>query len=113
MSTFSRDKPMTTVLEGHIRLDDRGVAWVDDSNIKVIEVALDQIANGWSADEIFRQHNGYLSLAQIHAALSYYFDHKTEFDAEIERQVREFDRLREESLNSPIRQKLRDLGKIP
>ena len=59
--------PVSTT--AHIRLDDRGVAWIDDTNTKVIEVALDMIAHGWSPEEIHFQH-AHLSLAQIHAALA-------------------------------------------
>jgi uncharacterized protein (DUF433 family) len=94
----------------HIHLDEHGKAWIDDTNVKVIEVALDKLAHGWSPEEIYLQHNRYLSLAQIHAALSYYYDHQAEFDAEIERQVREVENLRAQSLDSPGRQRLRKLG---
>src|SRR5262249_594364 len=74
---------------------------------------LDMIGYGWTAEQIHEGHDRYLSLAQIHAALSYYYDHKAEYDAEIERQNREYEELRAQNLNSPIRQKLRALGKIP
>jgi uncharacterized protein (DUF433 family) len=96
----------------HIFLDDRGRAWIDDTNVKVIEVVLDWKAYGWGPEEIRREHDNYFSLAQIHAAFCYYFDHQAEFDAEIERQCQEVDKLRAESLNSPVRQKLRALGKL-
>ncbi|MFM9966536.1 MAG: hypothetical protein ACKV2Q_35610 [Planctomycetaceae bacterium] len=106
--------PMTTAVPtSHIRLDERGVAWVDDRNVKVIEVALDMIAYGATADHIYDLHDGYLSMSQIHAALSYYFDHRAEYDAEIERQVREDDDARAKNWNSPVRAKLRALGLIP
>jgi uncharacterized protein (DUF433 family) len=104
---------MSTLTTAHIHLDERGVAWIDDTNVKVIEVALDQIGQGLSAQEIYLEHNRYLSLAQIHAALSFYYDHQAEFDAEIERQVREVDELRAKSLDSPGRRKLRALGLLP
>src|SRR5437660_1597721 len=105
---------MTKTATGHIWLDDEGRAWIDDSNIKVIEVALDRIAWGWSAEEIHFQHYGYLALAQIHAALSYYYDHQAEFDQEIERQAAEVDALRAaQDKNSPAMRKLRAVGKIP
>ncbi|MSR58381.1 MAG: DUF433 domain-containing protein [Planctomycetaceae bacterium] len=104
---------MITAVETHIRLDERGVAWIDDTNVKVIEVVLDQTGQGLSPEGIFDAHSGYLSLAQIHAALAFYYDHKSEIDAEIERQVKEFDELRKNSLNSPVRQKLRSLGLLP
>ena len=47
----------------HIHLDDRGVAWIDDRNVKVIEVALDMIAHGATAEQICKMHGKYLSSA--------------------------------------------------
>ncbi len=94
----------------HIWLDEQAKAWIDDTNIKVIEVAMEMLGYGWSAEKINEEHPGMFSMAQIHAALSYYHDHKIEFDAEIDRQCEEVDRLREASLNSPARQKLREMG---
>jgi uncharacterized protein (DUF433 family) len=102
----------TAVIPSHIHLDDRGRAWIDDTNIKVIEVALAQVAYGWSAYEIHRQHPR-LSLAQIHAALAYYFDHQGEYDAEIEAQAREHDEKLALEQDSPLRRKLRAAGLIP
>ena len=99
--------------QSHIHLDERGVAWVDDRNVKVIEIALDMISHGANAEQIFDMHDGYLSMSQIHAALSYYFDHQSEIDTEIERQVREDEEARLKNLNSPVRRKLRALGRIP
>lgn len=104
---------MTTVTTGHVWLDERGVAWLDDTNVKVIEVALERLAHGSSPEEIYDQHQGYLSFAQIHAALTYYYDHQALMDAEIDRQLAEFDERRAASLNSPGRQRLRALGKLP
>jgi hypothetical protein len=39
----------------HLWFDDRGRPWIDDTNIKVIEVVLDHIGDGWSAQEIHEQ----------------------------------------------------------
>jgi uncharacterized protein (DUF433 family) len=96
----------------HIHLDNRGVAWVDDTNTKVIEVVLDKFAYGWSPEEIHFQHP-YLSMAQIHAALSYYYDHQAGFDADIERQLQEVEARRVQAEDSPLRKRLRALGKLP
>ena len=96
----------------HIRLDAKGVAWIDKTNTKVVEVALDQIAHGWSAEEIHFQHP-HLSLGQIHAALAYYHDHRAELDAEIQRSVARVEQLRAQAGESPIRKKLRAMGKLP
>ena len=102
---------MATAINAHIRLDDRGVAWIDETRTKVIEVALDQIAHGWSAEEIHFQHP-HLSLGQIHAALGYYHDHKVEFDAEIQLGLERVGELRTKAGESPIRKKLRAMGKL-
>jgi uncharacterized protein (DUF433 family) len=103
---------MSLTLITHIRLDDSGVAWIGDSNVKVIEVALDKIAHGLSPEEICDQHDGYLSMSQIHAALMHYFDHQSEFDAEIDRQLADYKQLRSQSMDSPGRRRLRALGKL-
>jgi uncharacterized protein (DUF433 family) len=103
---------MATAAESHIRLDDCGVAWIDATNIKVIEVALEHIAHGSSPEEICDQHNGYLTMGQIHAALMHYFDHQAEYEREIDRQLRESDALRTASLDSPGRRRLRAMGKL-
>jgi uncharacterized protein (DUF433 family) len=102
---------MSTVMTSHVWLDERGVAWLDDTNVKVLEVALERLAHGSSPEEIYEQHRGYLSLAQIHAALTYYYDHQASLDAEIDRQLADFDAQRAASWNSPARQRLRALGK--
>jgi uncharacterized protein (DUF433 family) len=98
---------MTAVTTGYLWLDDRGVAWVDDTNTKVIEIVLDRIAYGLSPEEIASEHYSRLSLAQIHAALAYYYDHQAAFDAEIERQVHRADALRARTADSPGRTRLR------
>jgi uncharacterized protein (DUF433 family) len=102
---------MPAIATNHIRIDERGVAWIDHTNTKVIEVALDMIAYGWSPEEIHFQHS-HLSLGQIHAALSYYYDHKSEIDAHIERGLQETHRRRAAASESPLRKRLREMGKL-
>ena len=102
----------TAIMTSHVWLDERGVAWLDDTNIKVLEVAMEQLAHGSSAEEIYEQHRGYLSLAQIHAALTYYHGNRAALDQEIDQQLAEFDRHRRASLDSPGRQRLRALGRL-
>jgi hypothetical protein len=50
----------------HSHLDARGVAWIDDTSIKVSEAVLDNLAYGWRPEEIHFQHPD-LSMPQIHA----------------------------------------------
>jgi uncharacterized protein (DUF433 family) len=80
----------------HVRRDERGVAWIADTNTKVIEVTMDNAAYGWDAEEIHAAHP-HLSLAQIHAALSYYHDHKSELDGQMQRQLENHRHLRNEA----------------
>ena len=103
---------MSTTATGHIHLDERGVAWIDDTNVKVIEVVLDKLAHGSSPEDIHFQHP-HLSLAQIHAALTYYYDYQQAFDAEIERQLKEIEAMAAQAADSPLRRKLRAIGKLP
>ena len=103
---------MSVAIPTHVRLDDTGVAWIDDTNVKVIEVVLDKLAHGSSPEEMHFQYP-HLSLAQIYAALSHYHDHQAEFDVEIERQLKEVDALAAEAGDSPARKRLREAGKLP
>jgi uncharacterized protein (DUF433 family) len=75
----------TGAISPHICLDDQGHPWVDDTNVKVIEIVLDHLAYGWNAESIQENHSN-LSLAQVYAALAWYYDHQAEMDAEIDRQ---------------------------
>jgi uncharacterized protein (DUF433 family) len=89
----------------HIRLDERGRPWVDDTNVKVIEVVLDHLAYGWNAETIQDNHP-HLSLAQVYAALAWYYDHQIELDAEIERQDVRIRALRNASRPSSLQRRL-------
>ena len=100
---------MTTVAPPHIRRDDRGTLWIDETNVKVIEVVLDRLAYGWSPEEIHFQHPD-LSLAQIHAALAYYYDHQSELDQEIARQEEQVRSLRLRAEDSPLVTRLKARG---
>jgi uncharacterized protein (DUF433 family) len=56
--------------------------------VRVAQIVLDYLAYGWSVDEMCRQHS-YLTLAEAHAAMAYYFDHQQEIDEEIQKEVQE------------------------
>lgn len=61
-----------------IYLDERGVAWISDTNTKVVEVILDHV-QGQSWEQIHAEYP-HLSLAQIRAAVVYYGEHTQEID---------------------------------
>jgi len=103
---------MTAVLTSHIVLDDQGRPWIEGTTTKVIEVVLDWLAYGWHPEEIHRQHRATFLSPKIHAAFAYYYDHRANLDAEIERQESEFDQLRASTSDSPLRKRLKAMGKL-
>lgn len=96
---------MVAVLNSLIELDANGVAWITGANTKVVEVVLDKMAHDSSPEEMHKQYP-HLSLAQIHAALSYYYEHQAEVDAEIERRDRYVEELRAQQTNPLTRKEL-------
>ena len=99
---------MVAVLNSLIELDENGVPWIRGANTKVVEIVLDKMVHNSSPEEMHEQYP-HLSLAQIHAALSYYYEHQAEVDADIERRDREVEALRDQQPDSPLRQRLQAL----
>ena len=99
---------MVAVLNSLIEIDEKGVPWISGANTKVIEVVLDKMAHGSSPEEMHVQYP-HLSLAQIHAALSYYYEHQAELDAKIAQDWQEVTELAANQPDSPLRQRLRAL----
>ena len=85
----------------------RRVPIIAGTNMKVVELVMAQLAYGWSPEELHFQHP-YLSLGQIHSALAYYWDHKEELDADIERRRQYAEEARREAGPSPLANKLRN-----
>jgi len=99
---------MTTATIDHIVIDDKGRAKIKDSRHKVIQIVIDKKEHGFSPEEIQEQFPD-LSLAAIHAALAYYYDHKEELDKEIEAYSKFSEKMRQEAFNSPVQKKLRSI----
>ena len=96
---------MVAVLNSLIELDANGIAWIAGANTKVVEVVLDKMAHNSSPEEMHEQYP-HLSLAQIHAALSYYYENQAEVDADIERWNRYVEELRAQQRNPLTRKAL-------
>lgn len=93
----------------HVQLDANSVPIIVGTNMKVVELVMAQLAHGWSPEELHFQHP-YLSLGQIHSALAYYWDHKAELDADIERRRQYTEAERSKAGPSPLSNKLRKQG---
>jgi uncharacterized protein (DUF433 family) len=106
--TGHREQMMNSAVVTHIQVDDHGVAWIDNTNVKVIEVVLDKLAHGASAEEMHFQYP-HLSLAQIYAALAFYHDHQPDMDGEIDRRLAEVEQWASKQSQSPFRERLQGL----
>ena len=74
--------------------------------IRVAQIAMDYLEHGWSVDEMCHQHP-YLTLAEAHAAMAYYFDHQADIDREINEEIEQVDREKSQSPRSAIYHRLR------
>jgi len=99
---------VTSAFTTQIELDDRGVAWIAGTQVKVVEVVLEKIAYGSSPEEIHFQHPN-LSLAQIYGAMTYYYENQDQVDDQIRRGIEESDRLAQQVSDPAFRRKLANL----
>ena len=96
---------MTTALDGRIEVDEKGVARLAGTRMKVTDLVLDKMANDSTPEELARQFPP-LTLSQIHAAFAYYYDHKPELDAQIEGDRCSVEELRARAQPGPSREQL-------
>ncbi len=86
----------------HITMNSRGVPCVDGTRHRVIDIAADHVAHGYSAAQIVDQYPD-LGPAQVHAALAYYYDHREEIDAAL---MASYARSEQQRLQHPPHPKL-------
>ena len=85
--------------------DPKGVFWIDDSGYRVIDLVSEHLAHGWGADLLQENHPD-LSLAQIHAALAWFYDHEAEMRREIDLRENRAISLLAEIGESPLQKRL-------
>ena len=64
----------------HITSNPSGALYIDGTRYQVIDIVSDHVAHGYSAAQIVEQYPD-LTPEQVHAALTYYYDHQAEMDA--------------------------------
>ena len=74
--------------------------------IRIAQLVMDYLAHGWSAEEMCRQHE-YLTPAEAHAALLYYWDHRDEVDVEIREEMDGYERERAQAEPSALATRLK------
>ena len=72
----------------------------------------EHMGHGWSAEEIYLQHERQISLAQIHAALAYYYDNQAQIDAQVAQEDALIARIRAHSPEPPLVQRMRSEGRL-
>lgn len=90
----------------HIILNEAQVPTIAGTNMKVVELVLDHLAYGWSPEELHFQHPT-LSMGQIHSALAYYWDHKADFDQDIERRLKLINHLQQTTPKAALVERLK------
>ena len=86
----------TDIREGLIVQDEGicgGMPRLAGTRIKVQHLAIEYDRLGFSPDQICDSHPG-LNLAKVHAAISYYYSHKTEIDRTIHEDEEFVEKLR-------------------
>jgi uncharacterized protein (DUF433 family) len=86
------DIPMPTVAYNHIEIDDKGVARITGTRHKVHLLAAHKLMSGQTPEQL-QEGFPHLSLAQVYAALAYYYDHQAEIDARIKQDADDAERL--------------------
>lgn len=61
---------------------------------RVAMIVADYLWRGWSAEEIVRQYP-HLTLAEVHAALAYYHDHRDDIESELAAEYRDAEAWRQ------------------
>ncbi len=77
--------------------------------VRIAMLVMDYLAHGWSPDEMCRQHT-YLTPAEAHSAMGYYFDHQAEIDDEIRDEWQQAQASTATSLRSPFHARMRAKG---
>ena len=101
-------EPLPPVLYPHIDLTRPESPTIQGTTMKVVELVMAQRAHGWSPAELHFQFP-HISMSQIYAALTYYWDHRSELDADIDRRSRYVEQVRESVGDSPAVSRLRSL----
>jgi uncharacterized protein (DUF433 family) len=101
---------LTPVKETHVYLDEKGDAWIKRAGVKVRQVVESLQQLDYRPEEVVR-HFPYLTLSEVTAALTYYYDHRDEMDATIKR-LREFaEKMQAETPEHPATKRIREARK--
>lgn len=89
-----------------------GKAIIAGTRIRVSFVAREHLEMSMTPQEI-REAHSHLTLAQIHDALSYYYDHEAEIQAELQEADEFVEKLAGDAGESPFVKRMRAAGRLP
>jgi len=95
--------PIATI--NHIEIDERGNARIAGTRVKVRILIDGMKGNHQSVEELIAQYP-HLSPSQIHAALSYYYDHQSEIDRQSAEAESFVDQMQADASAQPTRAEL-------
>lgn len=101
---------MATVLNAHVeKVEGQPARLSRLPRIRVAQIVMDYLAHGWSPDEMCR-HHPHLALAEAHAAMTYYYDHQAEIDAEIQAELTQVRATQAAAPTSPFMLRMQATG---
>ena len=84
---------------------------VSHPRTRVAMIVMDYLGRGLGPEDIVR-HYPYLTLAEVHSAMTYYHDHRDEIDTEIQAELDQLKDSADANSHSTIWQKLKASGVI-
>jgi uncharacterized protein (DUF433 family) len=89
----------------YISLGENQVPYIAGTTMKVVELITSHQTYGWSPAELHFQYP-HITMSQICSALAYYWDHKSEIDADIDRRLTLAQHQKATAPTSPLLAKL-------
>jgi uncharacterized protein (DUF433 family) len=77
--------------------------------VRVAQIVMDYNQFHWTAEQFCEQYP-HLTPAEVHAALTYYYDHRQQIDDEIQAELKDVEADRARAGRSPLAEKLRARG---
>ena len=99
--------PVATTYPHIVKLPGESARLERHPRTRVAMIVADYLWRGWSAEEIVRQYP-YLTLAEVHAALTYYFDHRDEVEDELLAEYRQVEDWKKAHPTPPFLLRLKD-----
>lgn len=103
------ERTLTQHIEIRKNRDGQDRAFITGTRVRVQDIYVDSEVLGKSPEEIVTALP-HLTLAQVHAALSYYFDHREQIVDELRQDEQFAAVMKRQSGPGPLESKLRDAG---